>query len=165
MIRGYRESDREKIKAITVICFDGVSIDQNIEGVYGLIGGRGWQFRKAGHIDADVAGEPGGIFVYEVEGETVGYVTARSDRETKVGRIPNLSVLPDYQRRGIGRALIEKAIDYLRTAGMEFVRIETLEQNEMGRALYPRLGFREVARQIHYIKPIRAQAGSGGAMA
>jgi hypothetical protein len=33
---------------------------------------------------------------------------------------------------------------------MTVAKIETLEQNPIGRHLYPALGFREVARQIHF---------------
>ena len=33
---------------------------------------------------------------------------------------------------------------------MTVAKIETLEQNTIGRHLYPSLGFREIARQIHY---------------
>ena len=33
---------------------------------------------------------------------------------------------------------------------MQVAKIETLEQNAVGQALYPRAGFKEVARQIHY---------------
>ena len=154
MIRAYQESERETIKAITAVCFDGVSIDQNIERRYGIIAGKGWQWRKASHIDADVAAHPEGIFVYELEGEAIGYVTARPNRETRIGWIPNLSVLPGHQGRGIGKALIGKAVDYLKQEGMRFVRIETIEQNETATALYPKVGFQEMARQIHYVMPI-----------
>ena len=62
MIRGYRRSDLETIKTITEICFDGVSIDQNIEERFGIIGGSAWPSRKARHIDEDVAACPGGDF-------------------------------------------------------------------------------------------------------
>jgi ribosomal protein S18 acetylase RimI-like enzyme len=37
---------------------------------------------------------------------------------------------------------------------MRYVRIETLEQNRRCAALYPKLGFREIARQVHYIRPL-----------
>ena len=46
--------------------------------------------------------------------------------------------------------LLEHAIVFFRRSGMEVAKIETLEQNEAGRKLYPSLGFQEVARQIHY---------------
>jgi hypothetical protein len=37
---------------------------------------------------------------------------------------------------------------------MTIAKIETLEQNLIGRHLYPSLGFVEVARQIHYAMPL-----------
>lgn len=154
MIRTYRDSDMETLRAITAVCFDGVSIDQNIESRFGTIAGKGWQWRKAGHVDLDAAADPGGIFVEEVEGKVVGYVTARPNLDTGVGGIPNLAVLPSHQGRGIGKALIGRAIEYLRSRGMSYVRIETIEQNETATTLYPRLGFQEVARQIHYVMPL-----------
>jgi ribosomal protein S18 acetylase RimI-like enzyme len=159
MIRNFRPDDLEALRAITAICFDGVSIDQNIERRYGIIRGKGWQWRKAGHIDLDVAAHAGGIFVWEAEGAVIGFVSARPNRETGIGWIPNLSVLPGHQGRGIGKALIGAALDYLREQGMSFVRIETIEQNEAAVALYPRLGFVEVARQIHYVMPLDGGPG------
>jgi ribosomal protein S18 acetylase RimI-like enzyme len=59
-------------------------------------------------------------------------------------------VLPQSQGKGLGRRLLEHALEYLRQQGMECARIETLEQNPIGSHLYPGLGFEEVARQIHY---------------
>ncbi|MBI2505616.1 MAG: hypothetical protein HYW07_20580, partial [Candidatus Latescibacteria bacterium] len=43
------------------------------------------------------------------------------------------------------------ALDYLHRQGMEAVKIETLAQNAIGSLFYPSMGFREVARQIHYL--------------
>ena len=52
--------------------------------------------------------------------------------------------------QGLGRRLIEHALAHFRAAGMTIAKIETLEQNPIGRHLYPSVGFVEVARQIHY---------------
>jgi ribosomal protein S18 acetylase RimI-like enzyme len=41
-------------------------------------------------------------------------------------------------------------LEHFRRNGVECARIETLEQNPIGQHLYPAVGFREVARQIHY---------------
>ena len=153
-IRKYQEGDLDAIKEITIICFDGVSMDQNIEKRFGHVGEHDWQFRKARHIDADVAANAEGIFVAEVEGVVAGYVTTRVDRVTQIGGIPNLGVLPAYRKQGIGRVLLETAITYLREQGMTYARIETLEQNPIGQHLYPSLGFQEFARQIHFVKPL-----------
>ena len=153
-IRPYQPSDLETLKTITAICFDGVCIDQNIEQLYGLIHGQDWRWRKKRHIDDDAAINAAGIFVAEEDGQIVGYVTTRVDPGAKVGGIPNFAVLPAYQQRGIGRKLLEKAVAYLAAEGMQFARIETLAQNEVGAHFYPKFGFQEVARQVHYVMPI-----------
>ena len=149
-IRNYREEDREALRRITEICFVGVSIDKNIEDRFGPIGGRDWTWRKKRHIDADIAACPEGILVVEVEGQVAGYITSRIDRESKIGWIPNLAVLPEHQGKGIGKQLMVAVLDLLRREGMELVKIETLMQNPVGMTFYPKMGFEEVARQIHY---------------
>ena len=146
----YEEADREALKRITAVCFDGVSIDQNIEVRFGIVAGNDWQWRKRRHIDDDVAANAEGIFVARIDAETVGYITTRVDAEAKIGGIPNYAVLPPFQQRGIGKRLVETALEYLRDAGMEYVRIETLDQNEVGVHFYPKLGFELVATQHHY---------------
>ena len=149
-IRKYRESDLKTLKNITAVCFDGVSIDQNIEQRFGPVAAREWQWRKTRHIDADVAANADGIFVACSDSEPVGYITTRVDVEAKMGGIPNYAVLPSFQKRGIGKLLVEAALAHFRSCGMECVRIETLEQNEVGKHFYPKLGFELVATQYHY---------------
>ena len=153
-IRRYRPSDLETLKTITAICFDGVCIDQNIEQLYGLIHGKDWRWRKKRHIDADAAINAAGIFVAEEDGQIVGYISTRIDPATKVGGIPNFAVLPAYQQRGIGSRLLGEAVAYLAAEGMRYARIETLAQNDVGAHFYPKFGFQEVARQVHYVMPV-----------
>ncbi|MEW6749582.1 MAG: GNAT family N-acetyltransferase [Candidatus Latescibacterota bacterium] len=151
MIRPYRPEDLQQLKQITEVCFEGVSIDRNIERHFGLIAGRDWRWRKVRHIDEDVAGDRArGVFVWESDGRVVGYITTRLDRESRLGWIPNIAVLPQFQGHGVGRRLMEAALEYMRAEGMECAKIETLEQNAVGSRFYPDVGFREVARQIHY---------------
>jgi len=151
-IRPYRSEDLPALKQITATCFPQVSIDRNIENRCGLIGGHDWQWRKLRHIDQDVAGPNARhVLVGTDGGRVVGYVTTRVDQDSRIGWIPNLAVLPEYQGQGLGRQLLRAALDHLRGQGMECARIETLEQNQVGWHLYPSMGFEEVARQIHYI--------------
>lgn len=160
-IRKFRESDRAAIKEITAVCFEGVSVDHSMEKRYGLIDGKDWRYRKVRHIDDDVTAEADGIFVAELEGKVIGYITARVDADTKVAGIPNLGVLPGYRGQGIGRTLIETAVAYAESAGMHYIRIETLAHNPVGQHLYPSCGFEEVARQIHYVRPLGAAGAEG----
>lgn len=155
MIRNYKPNDLQTLREITAICFEKVSIDKNIEMQFGRIGDMSWEERKMSHIDDDASANPAGIFVAEVNGEIAGYITTRLNPATRIGGIPNLAVLPQFQRRGIGRQLIEKALAYLREEGMLYARIETLEQNPVGTSFYPTMGFTEIARQIHYIRPLQ----------
>ena len=154
LIRRYRESDLETLCQITIVCFEGVSVDKNIEDRFGIIAGVDWKERKRAHIDHDASRNPDGIFVAEVNGQIAGYVTTDFNRKTKIGDITNLAVSPEFQRRGLGRLLLETALTYLQQAGMLQARIATLAQNQIGADFYPRMGFVEVARQIHFIRPL-----------
>jgi len=151
-IRPFAEADRGILKKITAVCYDGVSIDQNIEKLFGLLAGKGWTYRKQRQLEEDISAHPDGIFIAEIDNSVVGYISTRVDHETNIGRIMNFAVLPAQQKKGIGKVLMDRAMTHLKSEGMEYVRIETLEQNAAGRHFYPRLGFREVARQIHYIR-------------
>ena len=149
-IRVYQPSDLAELKRITVESFDGISLDKIIAERIGPLPGPNWRERKTRHIDDDVAANPDGVFVAEEQGKVVGYITTRIDRELGKGRIPNLAVIPETRGRGLGRKLIEHALEYFRREGMTFVMIETMAHNEAGIHLYPSCGFVEVARQVHF---------------
>lgn len=149
-IRLYEPSDLERLTAITVEGFDGTAIDQLVENHLGLVHGHDWRFRKARQIEEDCRVNPSGTFVAEIDGLVVGYITTRIDREIGKGRIPNLAVDAKVQGKGIGRKLIEQALDYFRREGLSFAMIETMSNNPVGQHLYPACGFVELGRQIHF---------------
>ena len=155
IIRKFEQADLEVIKDITLEAFAPVTYEANIESAFGRINGRDWRFRKALHIDDDVAVDPDSIFVAVIEESVVGYITSRRNLETKIGTIPNLAVKSEYRGRGIGQQLLDHVDTYMRQAGMEILKIETLEQNAIGQQLYPKMGFKEMARQIYYCKDLR----------
>jgi ribosomal protein S18 acetylase RimI-like enzyme len=159
MIRPYRETDRPTLRALTVAAFEGVSIDQNIDRLLGPIASRDWRSRKGRHVDEDID-TPGGVLAVAEETDTglpVGYVSMRIDPRSGVGQIPNLVVADSVRNQGLGRRLLEHAIEHFRASGMNIARIETLDQNPIGQHLYPSVGFREVARQIHYAIDLRSE--------
>ena len=154
MIRKYQPSDLETLRQITAICFENVSIDKNIEDKFGIIEGVDWKERKMPHINDDVEANADGVRVAEIDGEIAGYITTRINHWTKIGNIPNMAVHPKFQRRGLGKQLIEAALAYLKGEGMRYTKIATLDQNQIGSTFYPQMGFVEIARQIHYIRPL-----------
>ncbi len=103
---------------------------------------------------AEVAGElednPGGTFVAEVSGEVVGYITTELDQDSATGRVRNLAVAAQYQGRGVGKALLNTALDYFEAVGMMYSQIETLTCNQRADRFYRQVGYREVGRKIYY---------------
>lgn len=144
---------------MTVEAFDGVSIDQAMEREFGIINGTNWQFRKGRHIDDDAERDPAGIYVLEIDGEVAGFISTRQDKEAGVGFIPNLVLAPQHRGQGWGRKLILYALERFRDAGLTHARIETLEQNDVGNHLYQSIGFREVAKQIHFCADLNEALG------
>jgi ribosomal protein S18 acetylase RimI-like enzyme len=156
VIRPYRESDRPTVRELTVAGFEGVSIDHGIDRRLGPIAGRDWRWRKSRDLDRDIDWLGAELAVAEDEetGAVVGYVTMQCDAGTQIGWIHNLAVDAVVRGQGLGRRLIEHALAHFRAQGMTIAKIETLEQNAVGRHLYPSVGFIEVARQIHYAMPL-----------
>jgi ribosomal protein S18 acetylase RimI-like enzyme len=150
-IRPCRPDDLPALRELTTAAFGGVSIDHGIEEAFGPVHGHDWRWRKARHVDDDFTRDPAGLFVAEGDGgELIGYVSSWSDAEAGIGHIPNLVVRDEHRGKGIGRELLLHVLAHFRGRGLTHARIETLVQNKVGRGLYESLGFREVARQIHF---------------
>ncbi len=85
----------------------------------------------------------------------VGVVISRIHHD--VGHIAEVEVRRAWQRRGIARALIQRALQQLREHGVEQVRLYTDADDGQGaRSLYESLGFREVKQHIFYRKRLSA---------
>ena len=161
-VRPFESRDLEVVKQITVEAFSGVSIDEAAELIFGSINGHDWKWRKARHIDADVAREVDGILVVESDqGEVVGYITSWQDAAAGIGYIPNLAFVPGWRGRGLGRLLIQRILDRFRESGLSHAKIETLAQNDVGHHLYTSIGFREVARQAHFFADLSEAPAAG----
>jgi ribosomal protein S18 acetylase RimI-like enzyme len=153
-IRPYQPADLLAIRELTVTAFDGVTLEQNVEQALGVLHGHDWQWRKGRHVDEDVAANAAGIFVAEQDGVVVGYISTAIDRAAGKGRIPNLAVAANLRGQGLGRQLIEHALDYFRAEGLSYAMIETMAQNAIGHHLYTSCGFVEVARQVHFARKL-----------
>lgn len=150
IIRACTESDLPHLRRITVESFGSVALEQMLEHKFGLWNTRDWKARKADHIDDDLAQHAEGCFVAERGTEILGYITTRIDPVNARGRIPNVAVVESARGLGLGRRLIQHALDYMRSKGMKIAQIETMASNPIGQHLYPSCGFEEVARQVHY---------------
>lgn len=69
--------------------------------------------------------------------------------------LANLAVAPWARGRGLGRALLEHAIDEARALGVEHVYLEVRPSNARALALYEGVGFRAVGvRRRYYRAPV-----------
>lgn len=87
--------------------------------------------------------DPTGMLIAEWDGNPVGFVNAFIDKERKekLGFIRVLGVHPAYRRRGIGRALVEKALESLGARGIERVQAWTQDDRLQCISLYESSGF------------------------
>ena len=149
-IRKFQKDDYETIKKLTQDSFDGVSIDQQLENMFGLINQKNWQWRLGRQVDQDVANVPEGVFVMEEEKEILGWISSSVDHDSQIGHIPHMAVRKGFQGKGIGRKMIMHVLELFRKEGMSHVQIETLVQNQAANGLYESIGFQKAAEKIYY---------------
>lgn len=86
------------------------------------------------------------FFVAEGEpGQVIGFAQAGRREATGDAELWRIYVLPDHQRKGIGRGLLEACVESLRAGGPVarlFVQVEA--ENQIGRRAYEALGFEYV---------------------
>lgn len=87
----------------------------------------------------------------------VGLVAAYFDSETGNGFITNVSVIPEFQKRGLGRQLLTRCIDELQQTGAIRIRLEVDKDNHTAQRLYSKYGFSTVATE-HSIVTLMLQS-------
>ena len=94
-------------------------------------------FPEVGHVEE--------VLVAEVDGAVAGYIRLMHPTpfpaSAHVLQVRGLAVDEALQRRGIGRALVEGALDAARERGMRRVTLRVLAPNAGARALYASCGF------------------------
>ncbi|MFQ5793652.1 MAG: GNAT family N-acetyltransferase [Candidatus Bipolaricaulia bacterium] len=111
-----------------------------------------------------------GFLAYEIDEQVVGYVISDMkhpswvtrleqmtlkilkhpswDAAMRVGHIKNLAVDPSFRKRGIGKALLEETLNYLKDLKADSVELEVRTDNRTAFRLYIKYGF-AIKRKIH----------------
>ncbi len=90
------------------------------------------------------------VFVYEDGNDVPGMCMVRVDRsppileEVERAEITDLGVREGRRREGIGRALAERALAWVRARGVERVEVQVAARNAEGQAFWRGLGFGEL---------------------
>jgi ribosomal protein S18 acetylase RimI-like enzyme len=85
----------------------------------------GWRVKQQEAVEGVCAAEDTNVWVAIDAGSTVGFVAVKLDSESSMGEIYMVAVDPDFQGRGIGSALTEFAVNWMKDAGMSVAMVET----------------------------------------
>jgi ribosomal protein S18 acetylase RimI-like enzyme len=92
-------------------------------------------------------------FVWVEDGHVVGNVSLRRALQWGGFLIGNVAVHPDWQGRGIAGNLIEKALKEISSQGGRWAGLEVESGNQVARRLYAAVGFEEIGRVLHMLRP------------
>lgn len=103
-----------------------------------------WAYHVAGRVSMPFTG-----FVWEEGDEVVGNLSLIPYHlpQGDFYMIANVAVHPDYQRRGIGRALVRRALHFLEPRNLDGIWLQVDEGNLAAVRLYQQEGFDEQTRR------------------
>jgi RimJ/RimL family protein N-acetyltransferase len=93
------------------------------------------------------------VLVGEVEGRLVARLSLARDPHPASAHVADLGLMvaASHRRRGVGRALLDAAVEWARGAGVRKLELHVFPYNEPALALYEGFGFRrEGVRKGHY---------------
>lgn len=101
---------------------------------------------------ADTASLPLSGYIWEENGKIVGNASLVPFRHKKqhIYLIANVAVHPDFRRRGIARALTQRAVQHAREKKVNNIWLHVREDNPGAIELYSKLGFVERARRTSW---------------
>lgn len=88
------------------------------------------------------------LFVAEVNHELIGYTVFWAVLDQ--GELGNVSVAPEWRRKGIGHLLIDTVLARASERGVSEIYLEVRVSNTGAQQLYNRYGFRQVGRRRNY---------------
>lgn len=102
--------------------------------------------RVKGYLNWLYEGNPEGFFIAVIGEEIVGFISCHKDwdedEEGKVCEIHEFAVKNEYQGRGVGKALLRKAIEYSKSTNHSKVTLWVGEKNEKAINMYEKHDFK-----------------------
>lgn len=86
--------------------------------------------------------------VYEAEGEILGYVVLMLAVDE--ADLLNISIVAEYQRKGLGRQLLSAIMEVARGCSMRRMLLEVRSSNVAALGLYRDVGFRKIGMRHGY---------------
>ena len=93
----------------------------------------------------------GTVFIARLKSKIVGALVVLKTRP-KTMEIMNISVYEEYQNKGIGKQLLNKAIDYAKESKIKTLEIGTGNPGLVQMILYQKIGFRIIGVEFDYFR-------------
>ena len=102
-----------------------------------------WRVSQQKAVEDVCAADDTNVWVAINNDSTVGFVAVKLHSESSMGEIYMIAVDPDFQGQGIGTALMEFALNWMKDAGMSVAMVETGGDpgHAPARRTYEKLGF------------------------
>ena len=110
-----------------------IALWQSLEGI-GLSGAD-----EQENLAAFIKQNDGTCFVLKENVRVVGTILTGNDGRR--GYIYHLAIMPEYQKQGYGKKLVEKALDALKTAGIQKSHIFVISNNQPGIDFWEHIGW------------------------
>jgi GNAT superfamily N-acetyltransferase len=114
-----------------------------------------WRVSQQEAVESVCVAEETNVWVAIATGSAVGFVAVKRHSQSRMGEIYMVAVDPDFQGHGIGTALIEFALDWMKEAGMSVAMVETGADpgHAPARHTYEKVGF-ELFPVARYFKKL-----------
>lgn len=159
-IRCFEEADLDSVVRLSLRAWAPVfaSIEQGMEAEVFRYFFPDWQNEQRSAVAKVCADEGAHIWVCDSDGVVAGFV-AVYQRLPTFGEIHMIAVDPAFQKRGLGRALTDHALNWMRENGIVVAMVETGADpgHASARRLYETTGFRlwPVARYFKSLMPVQ----------
>ena len=144
---------RLSLRAWTPV-FDSMQKTMNAD-VYQAFYPDHWRVSQQAAVEEVCAAVDTYVWVAIAADATVGFIAVKLHSEDSMGEVYMVAVDPDFQGQGMGTALLEFALNWMKDAGMAIAMVETGGDrgHAPARQTYEKVGF-EVWPVARYFKPL-----------
>ena len=132
---------RLSLKAWSLV-FDSIQNMMEAE-VYRAFYPDDWRVSQQKAVEDVCIAEDSNVWVAIEANSTIGFVAVELHSDDSMGEIYMIAVDPDYQNRGVGTALTEFALNWMKEKGMSIAMVETGDDraHAPARHTYEKAGF------------------------